>query len=60
MTNAEKNEKDFDCIKMKREIQAQIYEETKNMTTEEVLAYYNKPTDQPFFQWLRSQKINTD
>jgi len=25
----------FDCVKMKREIQAQIYEETKNMTPEE-------------------------
>jgi len=25
----------FDCVKMKREIQAQIYEETKNMTREE-------------------------
>jgi len=25
----------FDCVKMKREIQAQIYEETKNMTPKE-------------------------
>ena len=25
----------FDCVKMKREIQAQIYEETKHMTWEE-------------------------
>jgi len=25
----------FDCVKMKQEIQAQIYEETKNMTREE-------------------------
>ena len=25
----------FDCVKMKREIQAKIYEETKNMTPEE-------------------------
>jgi len=25
----------FDCVKMKREIQAQIYEETKHMTPEE-------------------------
>jgi hypothetical protein len=29
----------FDCVKMKREIQAAIYEETKNMTSEEYLAY---------------------
>ena len=25
----------FDCVKMKRDIQAQIYEETKHMTWEE-------------------------
>jgi hypothetical protein len=25
----------FDCVKMKREIQAKIYEETKHMTREE-------------------------
>jgi len=25
----------FDCVKMKREIQTQIYEETKHMTPEE-------------------------
>ena len=25
----------FDCVKMKREIQAKIYEETKHMTPEE-------------------------
>jgi hypothetical protein len=29
----------FDCVKMKREIQATIYEETKNMTSEEYLEY---------------------
>ena len=35
--------KDFDCLKMKEEIQAKIYEETKDMTTEEILAYFNRP-----------------
>jgi len=29
----------FDCVKMKREIQAAIYEETKSMTSEEYLEY---------------------
>jgi len=29
----------FDCVRMKREIQAAIYEETKNMTSEEYLEY---------------------
>ena len=33
-------EKTFDCLKMKAEIQAKMYEETKDMTTSEVLAYF--------------------
>ena len=35
-------EKEFDCIKMKEEIQAKIYEEIKDMSAEEELAYFNK------------------
>jgi hypothetical protein len=34
-------EKKFDCLKMKEEIQAKIYEETKDMSSSEVLAYFN-------------------
>jgi len=34
--------KDFDCVVMKRKLQAIVYEKTKDMTTEEVLAYFNK------------------
>jgi hypothetical protein len=34
-------EKQFDCIKMKRSIQKQIYAETKNMSVKEVLNYFN-------------------
>ena len=34
--------KTFDCLKMKAEIQAKIYEETKDMSTSEVLAYFQK------------------
>jgi len=30
----------FDCVAMKREIQAKIYEETKGMTGEEVREYF--------------------
>jgi len=33
--------KGFSCLKMKEEIQAKIYEEIKDMTTEERVAYYN-------------------
>jgi len=35
-------EKEFDCLKMKAEIQAKIYEETKDMTFPELDAYYNR------------------
>jgi len=35
-------EKQFDCIKMKSGIQAQIYAETQNMSKEELLTYFNK------------------
>lgn len=31
--------KSFDCIKMKREIQARIYDDTKDMTHEEFMDY---------------------
>ena len=34
--------KKFDCLKMKEEIQAKIYEETKDMTFPELDAYFNK------------------
>ena len=35
-------EKIFDCLKMKEEIQAKIYEEIKDMSASEELAYFNK------------------
>jgi len=36
----------FDCVKMKREIQAKIYERTKDMTSEEYLEYVRKRAEQ--------------
>ena len=35
-------EKEFDCLKMKEEIQAKIYEEIKDMTFPELRAYYDR------------------
>ena len=35
-------EKSFDCLKMKEEIQAKIYNEIKDMSASEELAYFNK------------------
>ena len=37
-----KKDKDFDCVEMKNSIQAKIYAETKDMNTEELLAYFNR------------------
>jgi hypothetical protein len=36
-----KKAKAFDCVKMKNDIQAKIYAETKDMNVTELLAYYN-------------------
>ncbi len=36
-----KKSKTFDCVEMKRRIQEQIYEETKDMTHEELLKYFH-------------------
>jgi hypothetical protein len=35
----------FDCLKWKAETQAKIYEETKNMTREEIREYYRKAVE---------------
>ena len=38
------NEKRFDCVEMKYSIQTQIYAETQNMSTKELLDYFNNST----------------
>ena len=46
-------EKTFDCLKMKEEIQAKIYEEIKDMSSSEIVAYFNEKTkNNPFWQSL--------
>ena len=37
-----KKNKEFDCVEMKRRIQEKIYEETKEMTNEELIEYFHK------------------
>ena len=49
-------QKEFDCLKMKQEIQAKIYAEIKDMTTEERLLYFHIPPEQDAFR--RDNKIN--
>ena len=49
-----KKEKKFDCVAMKREIQAQIYNETKDMGAEEFLAYCHEAVEKgPFAQKMK-------
>lgn len=36
----------FDCLKMKHDIQAKIYEEIKDMSSEERVAYFNRAGDE--------------
>ena len=43
-------QKDFSCLEMKREIQAIIYEEIKDMTAEERILYFRIPPEQDPFR----------
>jgi hypothetical protein len=47
-----KSEKTFDCIAFKRTAQLQIYEEIKDLSREEEIAYFhNKAETGPFREW---------
>jgi len=48
-------EKTFDCLKMKEEIQAKIYEEIKDMSSPERLAYFSKKSQNSVL-WQRLSK----
>ena len=48
-------EKTFDCLKMKEEIQAKIYEEIKNLSSSEILDYFNKKSQNSVL-WQRLVK----
>ena len=52
----DKNSKRFDCVEMKRRIQEQIYEETKGMSTEEIVAYFHQRVEKgPFADlWMKA------
>jgi hypothetical protein len=44
---------DFNCVEMKRQIQAQIYEETKGMSREQYRAYlHDTIRNSQFASWL--------
>jgi len=49
--------KKFDCVAMKRKIQAEIYEETKDLTDEELSTYYKKSVETgPLANWWKKVK----
>ena len=52
-------EKEFDCLKMKEEIQAKIYEEIKDMSSSERLAYF-KEKSQNSALWQKLVKRDND
>ena len=43
-------QKEFDCLEMKREIQAKIYSEIKDMSSEERISYFRIPPEQDPFR----------
>jgi len=52
-----KIEKDFDCVKMKNDIQAKIYAETKDMSFDEYKAYLDSSLqNDPFWQSLQKRQ----
>ena len=51
--------KTFDCIKMKNNIQAKIYAETKDMTTPELLAYFNRQPENGLSEKRQRENDNT-
>ena len=53
----EQDDEDFDCVGFKRRVQAEIYEEIKDMTHEEELAYWRRSVEEgPLADWWRSLK----
>jgi hypothetical protein len=52
--------KDFDCVEMKRRIQAEIYEEIKHLSDSERTAYFRRHAENgPFAElWKRLKTEN--
>jgi len=51
--------KDFDCVKMKNDIQAKIYAETKDMSFEEYKTYLNSSLEKDsFWRSLQERKAS--
>lgn len=52
-----KNNKKFDCLKMKDQVQAEIYEKISGMSLSEERDFYNQEVkDEKFASWLARVK----
>lgn len=53
-----KRKKGFDCVEMKRKAQEKVYEETKHLNREQLVAYFHRQVETgPFAHlWKRSRK----
>ncbi|GBU23615.1 hypothetical protein R83H12_00231 [Fibrobacteria bacterium R8-3-H12] len=49
-------DKNFDCLKMKSDIQAEVYAEIKDMSASERIAYYKEGTKE---FWKPTQNFST-
>jgi len=59
MMKTDRTEKDFDCVKMKNNIQAKIYAETKDMSFEELSLYLNSSLEKDsFWRSLRENRVS--
>ena len=45
MTGKTKSEKTFDCVQYKRQVQAVIYDEIKDLSHEQEIAYFQQQAD---------------
>lgn len=56
-----KRRKGFDCVEIKRKTQEKIYEETKHLSREELVAYFRRHVERgPFAHlWKGSEKTRS-
>jgi len=52
-----KRKKGFDCVEMKRKAQEKIYQETKDLSRDELVAYFRRQVETgPFAQAWKGRK----
>jgi hypothetical protein len=55
-----KTNKSFDCLGFKDKVQAEIYEEIKNLSVEEQIHYFNQAAEKgPLAKWWKNVRATT-